>query len=122
MASYLKHWSTTCKYTFFVIVWKYIIIFREAFNQFGPEKYKSDDPTQLWEKEYYESLNKRLYSKGFSELASTEYLPDIVNELYVFYQFHFKRMKITLEQVKEITMHFWQWLHDQKMTSAKVLM
>ena len=90
MTLYLKFCSQKTNPEFFKVICKYIILYREAFNQYGPEKYKSEDTKQEWEKEYFGHLNKRFFNKSFSELASTEFLPDIVNELYIFFKFNYK--------------------------------
>ena len=119
-ACYLKYCSERVNADFFRIIWKYIILYREAFNQYGPDKYVSEDSTQQWEKEYYSALHKKFYEKSFSELVGTEFLPDIANELYIFFQSYYLKLGITKDQVKEITLNFTSWLNKNGLTTAKV--
>lgn len=120
-SAYLKYCSQKVNPEFFNTVCKFIIFYREAFNQYGPDKYSSDDSTKEWEKDFFGVLHKKLYSKGFSELANAEYLPDVSNELYIFFQFHYKKLGLTKEVVKELTLNFTTWLHKKGLTTARVM-
>lgn len=116
-AIYLKYCSEKVNADFYRSICKFIILYREAFNQYGPDKYSSEDPNNKWEKEFYSTLHKRYYSKSFAELVSTEYLPDISNELYVFFQFHFNK-----DLMKELILNFAAWLHKHSLTTARVVL
>lgn len=121
-AVYLKHCSTKTNDEFFKTICKFVILYREVFNQYGPDKYVSDDSKQQWEKEFFHTLHRRYYEKAFSELVGTEFLPDVSNELYVFFQFHYSKLDISKELVKELTLNFTSWLHKRGLTTAKVML
>mmetsp|Transcript_4013 Transcript_4013/g.3356 ORF Transcript_4013/g.3356 Transcript_4013/m.3356 type:complete len:168 (+) Transcript_4013:219-722(+) len=120
-AAYLKHCSGKTNPDFFKTICKFVILYREAFNQYGPEKYSSDDYSKQWEKDFFSHLHKKMYQKSFSEFSTTEFLPDIVNELFIFFQFHYRKLCITSEIMKELTLNFTSWLHKRELTSARVL-
>jgi len=98
-----------------------MILYREAFNQYGPEKYKSSNTKATWEKEFFGYLHKKMFSRSFSELANPEFLPDISNELFIFFQFHYKKLKISSEIMKDLTLNFTSWLRKNELTTARVM-
>lgn len=121
-AIYLKYCSEKVNANFFKTICKFIIIYREAFNQYGHDKYFSMDSEKKWEKEYYGTLHKRFPNKSFSEHVNPEYVPDVANEVYVFFQFHYLKLGVTKDQMKELTLNFTTWLSNNDMTFAKVFL
>lgn len=121
-AVYLKHCSEKVNSEFYRTICKFIILYREVFNQYGPDKFSSDDSTAQWEKEFYQTLHRRYFDKSFSELVGTEFLPDVVNELYVFFQYHYKKLNISQELMKELTLNFNTWLYKKGLTTARVIL
>lgn len=121
-AVYLRYCSEKVNAEFFKMICKYIILYREAFNQYGPDKYYSEDPKNPWEIAFYSTWHKRYFEKSFSELVTPEYLPDIANELYIFFQFQYKKLKLTKDLMKELTLNFTSWLNRNELTTAKVVL
>jgi hypothetical protein len=120
-ALYLRYCSEKVNEEFLIDIWKFIIFYREAFNQYGPEKYNSDDPNSKWEKQFYERLHKKYFDKSFSDLAPTEFLPDVANELFIFFQLQYNKMDITKDIIKDLTLNFTYWLHKCGLTTARVI-
>jgi hypothetical protein len=97
-------------------------MYREAFNSYGLDKIVIDDDASKELRHYVTNLNKMVTDKSLSEIVTSEYLPDVSNELYIFYQFQYGKLDITKETIKDLTLNFTSWLCKNELSSAKVLL
>ena len=121
-AFYLQHVCERVNPEFYKLVWKFIIFYREAFNTYGLDKHIIGEDASDDIKDFVTTINKKPSDKSLSEIVNAEYLPDIANELFVFYQFQYLKMGLTKELTKELTLNFASWLNKHELSSAKVLL
>lgn len=100
---------------------KFVILYREAFNQYGLDKLIIEENASDELRYYVTNLNKKYTDKSLCEIVSPEYLPDIANDMYIFYQFQYQKLGLLKDLVKELTLNFTSWLSKYDLTAAKVI-
>ena len=118
---YLYHVCEKANPEFYKDICKFVVLYREAFNTYGLDKLIIDDDPSDELKHHVTNLNKRLTDKSLSEIVNSEYLPDVANDLFVFYQFHYKKLGMNKETIKNHTLNFTSWLSKNDLTDAKVI-